>query len=111
MDSVMYAVTGRNKVHRDATHFCQAILQKKSFEWKALMHKDLVITVDGDGTLLQASHFLDDKVSVLGVNSDPTQINEVEHFSSELDATRSTHQLCDETVESFKEFARTRKKI
>ncbi|XP_019425778.1 PREDICTED: NADH kinase [Lupinus angustifolius] len=102
----------RNKVHHDAINFCQAILREKSFEWKALMRNnlsqpindvDLVVTVGGDGTLLQASHFMDDKIPVLGVNSDPTKINEVEQFSNEFDATRSTGQLCAATVENFEQ--------
>lgn len=38
---------------------------------------DLVVTVGGDGTLLQASHFMDDSIPVLGVNSDPTKAEEV----------------------------------
>lgn len=38
---------------------------------------DLVISVGGDGTLLQASHFLDDSVPIVGVNSDPTRVEEV----------------------------------
>jgi len=38
---------------------------------------DLVITVGGDGTLLQASRYLDGSIPVLGVNSDPTQLDEV----------------------------------
>ena len=73
-------------MHHDAINFCQAILQKKSIEWKAVHRNnlsqpindvDLVITLGGDGTLLQASHLMDDKIPVLGVNSDPTQIDEV----------------------------------
>lgn len=42
-------------------------------------HFDLVVTVGGDGTLLQASHFMDDSIPVLGVNSDPTQPDEVDN--------------------------------
>lgn len=38
---------------------------------------DLVVTIGGDGTLLQASHLLDDSIPVLGVNSDPTRNEEV----------------------------------
>lgn len=38
---------------------------------------DLVITIGGDGTLLQASHYLDNSIPVLGVNSDPTLTSEV----------------------------------
>ncbi|KAF6159227.1 hypothetical protein GIB67_031998 [Kingdonia uniflora] len=63
----------------------------------------MVITIGGDGTLLQASHFMDDSIPVLGVNSDPTQVNEVEEFSNEFDATRSTGYLCAATVKNFKQ--------
>ncbi|PQQ18704.1 NADH kinase-like isoform X2 [Prunus yedoensis var. nudiflora] len=41
---------------------------------KPIHDVDLVVTVGGDGTLLQASHFIDDSVPVLGVNSDPTRL-------------------------------------
>ena len=66
--------------------FCQNILQQKPVDWEPILRNnlsqpicnvDLVITVGGDGTLLQASHFMDDSVPVVGVNSDPTQIEEV----------------------------------
>lgn len=83
---ILQFLENRRKVHHDAINFCQAILQKKSIEWKAVHRNnlsqpindvDLVVTVGGDGTLLQASHLMDDKIPVLGVNSDPTQIDEV----------------------------------
>lgn len=73
-------------MHKDAINFCQNILRRKPVEWKALVRNnlsqpirdvDLVITVGGDGTLLQASHFIDDSVPALGVNSDPTRPEEV----------------------------------
>lgn len=73
-------------MHHDAINFCQAIIQKKSVECKTVLRNnlsqpindvDLVVTVGGDGTLLQASHYMDDKIPVLGVNSDPTRIDEV----------------------------------
>ena len=76
-------------MQQDAINFCQAILHKKSVEWQAvprnylsqpIKNVDLVVTIGGDGTLLHASHFLDDTIPVLGVNSDPTQIDEV-HIS------------------------------
>ncbi|PPR95514.1 hypothetical protein GOBAR_AA25155 [Gossypium barbadense] len=41
------------------------------------VHKEAINVFGGDGTLLQASHFLDDSIPVLGVNSDPTQAEEV----------------------------------
>ncbi|KAK7335213.1 hypothetical protein VNO80_26990 [Phaseolus coccineus] len=109
---ILQFLENRRKVHHDAINFCQAILQKKSVEWKAVLRNnlsppindvDLVVTVGGDGTLLQASHSLDDKIPVLGVNSDPTLIDEVEQFSSEFDATRSTGHLCAATVENFEQ--------
>lgn len=43
---------------------------------------DVVVTVGGDGTLLRASHFMDDTIPVFGVNSDPTQLEEVSLFDS-----------------------------
>ncbi|KAJ6886660.1 NADH kinase [Populus alba x Populus x berolinensis] len=103
----------RRKVHKDAINYCQDILRKKSnIDWEPILRTnlsqpirnfDLVVTVGGDGTLLQASHFLDDSIPVLGVNSDPTQVKEVEKFSNEFDATRSTGYLCAATVQSFEQ--------
>ncbi|BAT92476.1 hypothetical protein LR48_Vigan05g132100 [Vigna angularis] len=109
---IIQFLENRRKVHHDAINFCQAILQKKSVEWKAVLRNnllppindvDLVVTIGGDGTLLQASHSLDDKIPVLGVNSDPTRIDEVEQCSSEFDATRSTGHLCAASVENFEQ--------
>lgn len=86
---VLSHLENRRKVHGDAIKFCQNVLRKKAVYWETIVRKnpaqasqpirnvDLVITIGGDGTLLQASHFMDDSVPVLGVNSDPTQIQEV----------------------------------
>ncbi|KAJ1383763.1 NAD kinase [Sesbania bispinosa] len=109
---ILHFLDSRHKVHHDSVNFCQEILQKKSVQWKAVQCNslsqpindvDLVVTVGGDGTLLQASHLMDDKIPVLGVNSDPTSIDEVERFSSEFDATRSTGHLCAASVENFEQ--------
>lgn len=76
-------------MHKNAINFCQEVLQSKPVEWKAISRNnlsqpirnvDMVVTVGGDGTLLQASHFMDDSIPVLGVNSDPTQVEEVSFF-------------------------------
>ncbi|XP_042468624.1 probable NADH kinase [Zingiber officinale] len=102
----------RVRVHKETINFCKDVLQRKSINWEPLLrnnlsqpvrHVDLVITVGGDGTLLQASHFLDDSVPVLGVNSDPTQADEVNAFSNEFDATRSTGYLCAATAGNFEQ--------
>ncbi|KAL6953979.1 NAD(+) kinase [Sarracenia purpurea var. burkii] len=109
---VLGYLDNRRKVHKDAITFCQNILQKKYVDWdvafrcnlsQPIHDVDLVITVGGDGTLLQASHFMDDSIPVLGVNSDPTQAEEVEEFSEEFDATRSTGYLCTATVTNFEQ--------
>ncbi|CAJ1957698.1 unnamed protein product [Sphenostylis stenocarpa] len=50
----------------------------------------------GDGTLLQTSHSLDDKIPVPGVNSDP-------RLMSEFDVTRSTAHFCAATIENFEQ--------
>ena len=83
---VLSYLDNRRKVHKDAINFCQNILQQKYVDWETVFRSnlsqpirdvDLVVTVGGDGTLLQASHFMDDSIPVLGVNSDPTQALEV----------------------------------
>lgn len=81
----------RRVVHKDAINFCQNILRKKFVHWEPVFRSnlsqpirdvDLVVTIGGDGTLLQASHFMDDSIPVLGVNSDPTQVEEVKLYFS-----------------------------
>jgi NAD+ kinase len=78
----------RHRVHEQTIRVCKDALSRRQAHVKFEMHLrdelqspirdvDLVITVGGDGTLLQASHYLDSSVPVLGVNSDPTQIDEV----------------------------------
>ncbi|GMJ05342.1 ARABIDOPSIS THALIANA NADH KINASE 3, NAD(H) kinase 3 [Hibiscus trionum] len=107
---IFHYIDNRRKVHKEAINVCQKILQQKPIDWKPIYRNilsepihdvDLVVTIGGDGTLLQASHFLDDSIPVLGVNSDPTQAEEVEKFSNEFDATRSTGYLCAATVKNF----------
>ncbi|ONI12298.1 hypothetical protein PRUPE_4G156300 [Prunus persica] len=109
---MLHHLENRLKVHNDAINFCQNILCRKPVEWKSIVLNnlsqpihdvDLVVTVGGDGTLLQASHFIDDSVPVLGVNSDPTRAEEVEKLSNEIDATRSTGYLCAVTVNNFEQ--------
>ncbi|KAL6554356.1 hypothetical protein OROMI_020029 [Orobanche minor] len=100
----------RTLAHRNAINFCQNILEKKVIDWKAVFRSDLskpirdvdlIVTAGGDGTLLQASHLVDDSIPVLGVNSDPTRPEEVAELSEEFDATRSTGYLCAATVDNF----------
>lgn len=102
----------RMLVHKNAINFCQNILKRKPVDWKAAFRNDvsqaisdvdLVITVGGDGTLLQASHFMDHIIPVLGVNSDPTRPEELEQFNEEFDATRSTGYLCASTTNNFEQ--------
>ncbi|KAJ7981895.1 NADH kinase [Quillaja saponaria] len=109
---ILHYLNSRHKVHQDAVDFCQTILRKKPVDWKPILCNDLsepirdvdlVVTVGGDGTLLQASHFMDDSFPVLGVNSDPTRIDEVEEFSNKFDANRSTGYLCAANVNNFEQ--------
>lgn len=99
-------------VHEKAIKFCRNILQKKAVESEVVFRNDLsrpirdvdlVITIGGDGTLLHASHFMDDSIPVLGVNSDPTRPEEVEEYSDQFDATRSTGHLCAATTNNFEQ--------
>lgn len=84
---ILRHLDNRIQVHKDAISFCQEVLQRKSVEWETMVHNDLsrpirdvdlVVTVGGDGTLLKASHFMDDSIPLVGVNSDPTQVDEVQ---------------------------------
>ncbi|KZV25135.1 NADH kinase-like [Dorcoceras hygrometricum] len=102
----------RMLVHKNAINFCQNVLKRKPIDWKAVFRNDvsraisdvdLVVTVGGDGTLLQASHLMDDSIPVLGVNSDPTRPEELEEFNEEFDATRSTGYLCASTANNFEQ--------
>ncbi|KAM1169173.1 hypothetical protein ACFX19_031529 [Malus domestica] len=104
---MLHCLENRRKVHKDAINFCQNILRPKPVEWKPTVRSnllepirdvDLLVTVGGDGTLLQGSQFIDDSVPVLGVNSNPTQPEEVEKLRNEYDAHRSTGYLCGATT-------------
>eukprot|EP00249_Psilotum_nudum_P004924 c18427_g1_i1 orf=193-1125(-) len=100
----------RHKVHEGTIKVCKDILDSRDVQWRSL-HRDeltetiksldLVITIGGDGTLLEAGHFLDGSIPILGVNSDPTQISEVEEKLHLYDASRSTGYLCAATKENF----------
>ncbi|KAL9433053.1 hypothetical protein AB3S75_027963 [Citrus x aurantiifolia] len=109
---ILQHLENRCKVHKDAINFCQDILSKKPIEWEPVFRNnlsrpirnvDLVVTVGGDGTLLQASHLIDDSIPVLGVNSDPTRVEEVDMLSNEFDASRSKGYLCAATVNNFEQ--------
>lgn len=102
----------RHMVHEQTVRTCRDILSRRQADIQFEMHLrdelqspirdvDLVITVGGDGTLLQASHYLDSSIPVLGVNSDPTQTDEVEQNLHRFDASRSTGHLCAATANNF----------
>ncbi|KAH7423164.1 hypothetical protein KP509_12G042300 [Ceratopteris richardii] len=97
-------------VHESTIRRCKDVLDSKGLTWKevyrdqlkeSIRDVDFVITIGGDGTLLQASHFLDSSIPVLGVNSDPTQWTEVKEKHEDYDATRSTGYLCAATKDTF----------
>ncbi|EFJ19356.1 hypothetical protein SELMODRAFT_419186 [Selaginella moellendorffii] len=103
----------RHRVHESTVQKCKDVLANMSLSWDLLLRDelhspirnvDLVVTVGGDGTLLQASHYLDDSIPVLGVNSDPTKTDEVqEQQMEEFDATRSRGYFCAATSEDFEQ--------
>ncbi|WOK95716.1 putative NADH kinase isoform X3 [Canna indica] len=110
--NIINYLNSRYRGHKDAIKYCQDVLQHKFVDLEPVMrdnlchpirHVDLVITIGGDGTLLHASHFLDDSIPILGVNSDPTRIEEVNELSNEFDATRSTGYLCAATTKNFEQ--------
>jgi NAD+ kinase len=73
---IKYSIIGREELHRGSIH-----------------DKDLVIAVGGDGTVLNTTSFVDDSIPVLGVNSDPTRIEEV-RGNERKDERRSRGALC-----------------
>jgi NAD+ kinase len=101
----------RHMAHENSVQFCKDVLEQKTNVQLCLREElispirgvDLVVTIGGDGTLLQASHYLDDSIPVPGVNSDPTKSFEVEEKVEWFDASRSTGHLCATTAETFKQ--------
>ena len=73
---IKYTIIGREELHRES-----------------LLGRDLVIAVGGDGTVLNTASFMDDSIPVLGVNSDPTRIEEVKG-NEKKDERRSRGALC-----------------
>ena len=71
-----YVVIGREELHRGS-----------------LLNKDLVISVGGDGTLLGSASFLDDSIPILGINSDPSNPDEI-GTTKLLDERRSKGAIC-----------------
>ena len=74
-----YSVFRRDEIHRGV-----------------LADKDLLITVGGDGTVLNVASFLDDNIPVCGVNSDPSKKERI--IDNKQDERRSTGQLCAATA-------------
>ncbi|GLJ16918.1 hypothetical protein SUGI_0292070 [Cryptomeria japonica] len=102
----------RHKTHVETVKFCEDVLRRKPLEWKTVVGDeleapisdiDLVITIGGDGTILRASHYVDNSASIFGVNSDPSRITEIKENSESFDARRSTGYMCAATAESFEE--------
>ncbi|MCO5587460.1 hypothetical protein L7F22_041409 [Adiantum nelumboides] len=101
----------RDSNHEATVKRCKDVLDKQGLAWKSLYWDelkedirdvDLVVTVGGDGTLLQASHFVGSSIPIFGVNSDPIQRNEFEE-NSEFDSKGSTGYLCAATKDTFKQ--------
>ena len=71
-----YSIIGRDEMHRGL-----------------LLDKDFVISVGGDGTVLNVSSFLDNTVPIIGINSDPIKPNDV-IVTNRSDERRSKGALC-----------------
>lgn len=73
---IKYSLIGREELHRGS-----------------IQDRDLVIAVGGDGTVLNTASFIDDSIPVLGVNSDPSRIEEI-RGNEKRDERRSRGALC-----------------
>ncbi|GBG72979.1 hypothetical protein CBR_g12698 [Chara braunii] len=105
-------LTDRHLAHSNAVSKCHEVLEKCGVQWQSIRRDelrepiqgvDLVITIGGDGTMLETSHFLDDKIPMIGINSDPTKQTEVEERLQDYDAKRSTGYLCAATTDDFEQ--------
>jgi NAD+ kinase len=93
----------RYHVHRQCVDTVIEILRRQDLLFSVIprdeLHrglisdKDLIIAVGGDGTILNASSFLDDTVPILGINSDPTRPEE-KMVTKQKDERRSRGALC-----------------
>ena len=102
----------RYNVHRECVDAVTSILKKENVEFSVIgreelhrglvMDKDLVISVGGDGTILNVSSFLDDTIPVLGINSDPTKPEE-KVVTKQKDERRSRGALCALTANDVTE--------
>jgi len=73
---------------------CQnKVISREEMHRDQLIDKDLVIAVGGDGTVLNSASFLNDKIPLLGVNSDPTRDDEGS-VTKVVDERRSKGALC-----------------
>ena len=96
----------RHHQHRRCVENVIEIVKKAGLEYSVyrrdelhrgiLIDKDLLITVGGDGTVLNAASFLDDNIPLCGVNSDPSKKERV--IDNKQDERRSTGQLCAATA-------------
>eukprot|EP00897_Mesotaenium_endlicherianum_P009839 jgi/Mesen1/8884/ME000535S08195 len=100
----------RHAAHQKALATCHELLDRWKLQWVSVRRDelqgsisgvDLVLSVGGDGTVLEASHFLGHQIPLLGVNSDPTSPTEVASKQAEYDATRSTGHLCAATSDTL----------
>lgn len=82
---IQYSKLGREEIHRGA-----------------IQDKDLIISVGGDGTVLNVSSFVDDSIPVLGINSDPTRPEE-HGVTNQKDERRSRGALCAISANNLKE--------
>jgi NAD+ kinase len=100
----------RHDSHWSCVSNVQSILEKVGCTHKVIereeMHRgqldavDLVITVGGDGTVLNAASYVIDDIPVLGINSDPTPPEEM-GAQKKVDERRSRGALCSTTAQNI----------
>lgn len=93
----------RHQVHKECVQDLSDLLRRLDVDFSMvgreeldrqhLKNADLVVAVGGDGTVLSCSHFLDDTIPLLGVNSDPSRDDE-KKVAKKLDERRSFGALC-----------------
>jgi len=88
----------KNKEHQKAVQAVRSALRKLGIKFRFVVKEnatnlmmrgtDLVITVGGDGTFIEASHLIEDDTLILGVNSDPKSSEGVHTMATRFDFER-----------------------
>jgi len=93
----------KNKEHQTAVKTVRSALRRLGIRFRFVVKEnatkrmmrgiDLVVTVGGDGTFIEASHLIEDDTLILGVNSDPKSSEGVHTMATRFDFERKMRMV------------------